>query len=60
MKEMTGKQKNVCNFLPKAMKTKQGIIEKRPKLRKKFNKYFTSVRTTLASKILIVTKDISE
>ena len=46
--------------LPKAIKTKQGITEKEIKIAKEFNKYFTSVGTALASKIPVVTKDVSE
>ena len=40
--------------LPKAIKTQQGITEK------EFNKYFAGVGTALASRIPIVTKDLSE
>ena len=46
--------------LPKAIKTKQGITEKEIEIAKEFNKYFTSVGTVLASKIPVVTKDLSE
>ena len=46
--------------LPKAIKTKQGITEKEIEIAKEFNKYFTSVGTALASKIPVVTKDLSE
>ena len=46
--------------LPKAIKTKQGITEKKIEIAKEFNKYFTSVGTTLASKIPVVTKDLRE
>ena len=48
------------SFLPKAIKTKQGITEKESEIAKELNKYFTSVGTALASKILIVTKDVSK
>ena len=51
MKEITSKQKT---------KTKQGITEKESEITKKFNKNLTSVGTALASKIPIVTKDVSE
>ena len=40
--------------LPKGIRTQQGITEK------EFNKYFTFVGTALASRIPIVTKDLSE
>ena len=46
--------------LPKAIKTKQGITEKEIEIAKEFNKYFTSAGTALASKVPIVTKDLSE
>ena len=45
---------------PKAIKTKQGITEKEIEIAKEFNKYFASVGTALASKIPVVTKDLSE
>ena len=60
MKEMTGKQKTKLSSLPKAVKTKQRITEKETEIAKEFNEYFTSVDTALASKIPIVTKDVSE
>ena len=60
MKEIRRTQKKRSNYLPKAIKTKQGIIEKERKITKEFNKYFTSVSTALASKIPIVIKDMSE
>ena len=60
MKEITGKQKTKSSYLPKTIKTKQGITEKESEIAKKFNKYFTSVGTALARKIPIVTKDVSE
>ena len=60
MKEITGKQKTKSSSLPKTIKTKQGITEKESEIAKEFNKYFTSVGTALASKIPIVTKDVSE
>ena len=60
MKEITGKQKKKSSSLPKAIKTKQGITEKEIKIAKEFNKYLTSVGTALASKIPVVTKDLSE
>ena len=60
MKEITGKQKKKSSSLPKAIKTKQGITEKEIEIAKEFNKYFTSVGTALASKIPVVTKDLSE
>ena len=60
MKEITGKQKKKSSSVPKAIKTKQGITEKEIKIAKEFNKYFTSVGTVLASKIPVVTKDLSE
>ena len=60
MKEITGKQKKKPSFLPKAIKIKQGITEKESEIAKELNKYFTSVGTALASKILIVTKDVSK
>ena len=60
MKEITGKQKTNSSSLPKAVKTKQGITEKEIKIAKEFDKYLTSVGTTLASKIPIVSKDVSE
>ena len=59
MKEITRKQKKKSRSLLKAVKTKQGIPEKEIKIAKEFNKYFTSVGTALASKILVVTKDLS-
>ena len=46
--------------LPKAIKTKQGITEKEIEIAKEFNKYFTNVVTALATKIPVVTKDLSE
>ena len=52
--------KKKSSSLPKAIKTKQGITEKEIKIAKEFNKYFTSVGTALASKIPVVTKDLSE
>ena len=39
---------------------KQGITEKESEIANELNKYFTSLGTTLVSKILIVTKDVSE
>ena len=60
MKEITGKQKTRSSSLPKTIKTKPGITEKESEIAKEFNRYFTSVGTALASKILIVTKDVSE
>ena len=42
------------------METKQVITEKEIKIAKEFNKYFNNVGTALASKILVVTKDLSE
>ena len=59
MKEITGKQKTKCSSLPKSLKTKQRITEKESGIVKEFNKYFT-VNTALASKIPIVTKDVSQ
>ena len=57
MKEIIGKQKQKSSSLPKAIKTKQGITKKKKKneIAKEFNKYFTSVGITLASKIPVVT-----
>ena len=55
-----GKQKKKSRSLPKAIKTKQEIIEKESEITKEFNKYFTSVGIALASKIPIFTKDVSE
>ena len=60
MKEITGKQKKNSSSLPKAIKTKQGITENGKEIAKEFNKYFTSVGTAFASKIPVVTKDLSE
>ena len=60
MKEITGKQKRKSSSLFKAIKTKQGITKKEIEIAKEFNKYFTSVGTALASKIPVVTKDLSE
>ena len=60
MEEMTGKQKTKSSSLSKAIKIKQGITEKESEIAKEFNKYFTSVGTALASKVPIVTKDVSE
>ena len=60
MKEITGKQKTKSSSLPKAIKTKQGITEKKIKIAKEFNKYLTSVGTTIASKNPIVSKDVGE
>ena len=60
IKEITGKQKTKSSSLPKTIKTKQKITEKDSEIAKEFNKYFTSVGTALASKIPIVTKDVSE
>ena len=51
---------NERNSLPKFIRTKQGITEKESEITKEFNKYFISVGTALASKIPIVTKDVSE
>ena len=59
MKEFTGKQKK-SRSLPKAIKTKQRITEKESEIAKELNKHFTSVGTALASKIPIVTKEVSE
>ena len=53
------REKN-SSSLPKAIKTKQGITEKENEISKEFNKYFTNVGTALASKIPVVTKDLSE
>ena len=50
----------ISSSLPKAIKTKQGITEKKIKIAKEFNKYFTSVGTALVSNIPVVTKDLSE
>ena len=60
MKEIIGTQKKKSSSLPKAIKTKQGITEKEIEIVKEFNKYFTSVVTALATKIPVVTKDLSE
>ena len=60
MKEITGKQKTKSSSLPITIKTRQGITEKESEIAKEFNIYFTSVGTAPASKILIVTKDVSE
>ena len=60
MKEITGKEKTKSSSLPKTIKTKQRITEKESEIAKEFKKYFTSVGTALASKIPIVTKDVSE
>ena len=60
MKEITSKQQKKSSSLLKAIKTKQGITEKESEISKEFNKYFTSVDTALASKIPVVTKDVSE
>ena len=60
LKEITGKQKKKLNSLPKSIKTKHGVTEKENKIAKECNKYFTSVGTPLASKISIVTKNVSE
>ena len=60
MKEIIGKQKTKSSSLPKAIKTKQGITEKKSEIAKEFNKHFTSVGPALASKIPIVTKDVSK
>ena len=57
MKEMTGNRKKNSSYLPKTIKTKQGITEKEIEIAKESNKYFTSVGTALASKIPVVTKD---
>ena len=59
MKEITRKQKKKSSSLPKATKTKQGITEKESVIAKESIKYFTSVGTALASKIPIVTKDVT-
>ena len=59
MKDFTGKQKK-SSSLPKAIKTKQRITEKESEIAKELNKHFTSVGTALASKIPIVTKEVSE
>ena len=60
MKKKKEKQKKKSRSLPKAIKTKQEIIEKESEITKEFNKYFTSVGIALASKIPIFTKDVSE
>ena len=60
MKEITRKRKKRSSFLPKAIKTKQGITEKDTEIAKEFNKYFNSVGAALASKIPVVIKDLSE
>ena len=60
MEEITDKQKTKSSSLSKAIKIKQGITEKESEIAKEFNKYFTSVDTALASKVPIVTKDVSE
>ena len=59
-KEITGKQIKKSSSLPKAIKTKQGNVEKESEVAKERNKYFTSVGTALASKILTVTKVVRE
>ena len=60
IKEITGKLPKNPSSLPKAIKTKQGITENENEIAKEFNKYFNSVGTALASKIPVVTKDLSE
>ena len=60
MKEITSKQKTKSSSLPKTIKTKQGITEKESEVAKDLNTYFTSVGTALASKIAIITKNVSE
>ena len=60
MKEMIGKQNTKSSSLPKAIKTKEEITEKESEIAKEFNKYFASAGTVLASKIPVVTKDVSE
>ena len=54
------KQKKKSSSLSKSIEMKQGITEKESEIANEFNKYFTSLGTTLVSKILIVTKDVSE
>ena len=49
----------VKEIIGKAIKTKQGFTEKESEIAKEFNKYSISVGTALASKIPIVTKDVS-
>ena len=71
MKEITGSNmasnernhretKQKFSFLPKAIKTKQGLTEKESKVARGINKYFSSVVTAFAYKIPIFTKDVSE
>ena len=60
MKEIIDKQNTKSSSLPKAIKTKQEITKKESEIAKEFNKYFASAGTVLASKIPIVTKDVSE
>ena len=55
MKEIIGKQKQKSSSLPKAIKTKQENTKTKNEIAKEFNKYFTSVGITLASKIPVVT-----
>ena len=60
MKGITKKQEKKSSSPPKAIKTEQGITKKESEIPKEVNKYFTIVGTALASKIPIVTKDVSE
>ena len=60
MKEITWKQIKKSSSLLKAIKTKQGNVEKESKVANECNKYFTSEGTALASKILMVTKLVLE
>ena len=54
------KTEKCMRFPTKSYENQARNNRKETKIAKKFNKYFTSVRTTLASKIPIVTKDVSE
>ena len=48
------------SLMAKSIKNKQGNTGNKAKILKAFNKYFTSVGTTLTSKIRLVTKNVSE
>ena len=51
MKEITGKQKTKSNLLPREIKVDKTIIQNPQEIAKEFNKFFTSVGTTLVGKI---------
>ena len=50
MKEITNKQNTKSNILPREIKVDESIIQNPQEIAKGFNKFFTSIGSTLAGK----------